>query len=223
MAVIDLIQDFRDERNRPTIRTIAEALQKLRNRGHDLETGTCEIQAPSEGGQPTYFAGLAFTAAGGEKYILAFPMVRGCWVKTTLGTTQYLTFDRLHGAHVDAEGNVRLPDDSWIHAVKFDFLPIQLDWSEVDEAIIFLTVQFCREPLCVRWRFGAPFIDYRALHILRIRNVKVLRRYIDERIVKLPRKAGEPPFEPVSLEKIHRALDLAGIQKVRGRKPKMAA
>ena len=71
MAVIHLIQDFRDERNRPTIRTIAEALQKLRNRGHDLETGTCEIQAPSEGGQPTYFAALAFTAVGGGKYILA--------------------------------------------------------------------------------------------------------------------------------------------------------
>lgn len=65
-------------------------------------------------------------------------------------------------------------------------------------------------------------IDYSRVPELRVRNVKELARYIDAYIGSLPRGSGNPPFGPVPLAKIQSTLALAGIQKVRGRKPKMA-
>lgn len=213
-----LILDFRDDRNRPAIRTIAEALEKLRKRGHNVEKGTCEILAPYRDGQPTHVAGLAFTTADGEKHVLALPSLRGCWVTTTLGERHYLTLDKLDGAHVDGEANVHLADDSWVRGVTFDVLRIPLDWSDLEHAIVCLTIRYCEADFCIKeiWS-GIRGVDYSTLHGVRVDNVKELCRFINARIGQLPRAPGEPPFAAVTPAKVHRTLDMAGIRKVRGR------
>ena len=51
-------------------------------------------------------------------------------------------------------------------------------------------------------------------------SVKELARYIDAHIGNLPRGDEKPPLGPVSLTKIQNTLAMAGVRKVRGRKPK---
>jgi hypothetical protein len=91
-----------------------------------------------------------------------------------------------------------------------------------------LTVRFLKAEAacfrCVAPEVGYWAIDYSRVPELSVRNVKELARYIDAHIGGLlPRGADEPPLDPVSLRTIQRTLDMGGIRKARGRKPRIAA
>ena len=88
-----------------------------------------------------------------------------------------------------------------------------------------MTVRFLKAEAacfrCVGPEVGYWGIDYSRVPELSVSNVKELARYIDAHIGSLARGPGDPPFGPVPLAKIQSTLALAGIRKVRGRKPKM--
>jgi hypothetical protein len=223
MAAVRLIQDCRDASYRPIIRTIADALNKLDALGYPVEGSRCQIRAPSEAGKPAFFAALSFRNREEDEIIIAFPSSKGCWAKTTRGIQTYLTLEKLNGAEVDGDGNVSLCDSTFVYAVEFDTLTLPFELTEVEHAIVFLTVCFLKEErtclYCVP-EVGYAGVDFSKLHTLQIKNVKELGRFINRHIQSLRRGEGKSAFQPVPLAAVQRTLNIAGIQKTRGRKPR---
>jgi hypothetical protein len=223
MAAVRLIQDCRDASYRPIIRTIADALNKLDALGYPVEASRCQIRAPSEAGKPAFFAALSFRKGDEDEIIISFPSSKGCWAKTTIGVQTYITLERLDGAEVDGDGNVTLRDGRSVWAVEFDTLTLPFELTEVEHAIIFLTVRFLKEEkTCLYYvpEVGYAGVDFSKLHALQIKNVKELGRFINAHIQSLRRGEGNPAFQPVPLAAVQRTLNIAGIQKIRGRKPR---
>jgi hypothetical protein len=223
-----VILDFRDALYRPTRRTIADGLAKLElELGSKPETGRCYLHARRQSIWGTRSVSIWYRPTEGDDIVIAYPWSKGCWARTTSGTRIYVSLDELDGALLDEDGHVSLGDGRTIHAVEFDILPHPEDFADLGHAIVLLTVRFLKaEATCFRCvvpEVGCWAIDYSRVPELSVRNVKELARYIDARIGSLPRHPGDPPFGPVPLAKIQSTLALAGIRKVRGRKPKMAA
>jgi hypothetical protein len=186
----------------------------------------CQLHVPPQSGVTATFAAIWYRADEGDDIVIAYPFSRGCWARTTMGAKTYLSLDQLDGALLDDEANVLLGDGRSVHALEFDVLPYPKDFTDLEHAIVFLTVRFLKaENIGFRRVPEAGYwsIDYGRLPELSVRSVKELARYIDSLIRSLPRQAGEPPLGPVSLGKIQTTLANTGIRKVRGRKPKTAA
>jgi hypothetical protein len=227
MRNVRLIQDFRDTDHRPTRRTLADGLMRLEQElGAKPEAGRCQLHVPSQSGVTAPFAAIWYRADEGDDIVIAYPFSSGCWAPTAMGVKTYLSLGQLDGALLDDEANVLLGDGRSFHALEFDVLPHPKDFTDLEHAIVLLTVRFLEaEDIGFRSVPEAEYrgIDYGRLPELSVRNVKELARYIDSHIRSLPRLAGEPPLGPVSLGKVQSTLSRAGIRKVRGRKPKMAA
>jgi hypothetical protein len=223
MAVPNVIQGW-DDACQPTITNMAEALEKLRSLGCDLETGRCWIHVPAISGKAALVARLFFSTAHGDQVRLDLPMLEGCRGWTTLGAPRYVPLEAFDQAEVDGRGNVSLQDGTSVHAVDFDTIKFP-EFTDLEEVIIWLTIRaFKAEHMFVRrGPCGVIGIDYGILHILREPNVKELAIFINEHIGKLPRYNGKPAFGFVPTATIQRTLDLAGIGKVRGRKRRKAA
>jgi hypothetical protein len=137
-----------------------------------------------------------------------------------------LSLEQLDGALIDEDANVLLADGRSVHGLEFDVLPHPKEFTDLEHAIVCLTVRFLEaEKIGFRYRPDLGFwsIDYTRLSELSVSNVKALARYVDAQIGKLSRQDEEPPLGPVSLDKVQATLNMAGIQKVRGRKSKFAA
>lgn len=214
-----------DDDCQPTINNIAEALEKLRSLGCDLEAGRCWLEVPpSAPGKPALVARLFFSAADGNEVRIDLPMLHRCRAKTTLGAPISLSLEAFDRAEIDARGNVSLRDGSSVHAVTFETVRFPEPWTDLEEGIIWLTIRaFKAEHIFLRRHLHVVGIDYSVLHLMREPNVKELALYINKHIAELPRPDGKPPFGFVPTSKIQRTLDIAGIGKVRGRKRGVAA
>ena len=164
-----------DDACQPTIGNIAEALEKLRSLGCDLETGRCRIQVPATSSKVALVARLFFSPAHGDKIRLDLPMLQGCRGWTTLGAPRYVPLEAFDQAEVDSRGNVSLRDGTSMYAVEFDTIKFP-EFTDLEEMIIWLTLcafkvehMFLRRGPC-----GVVGIDYGILHILREPNVKDL-------------------------------------------------
>lgn len=223
MGEVRLIQDCRDSLGRPTIRTIAEALQKLEALQVDLDVGHCEILALAVQDRSAHWASLMHISPGGQRLSLALPTVKGCWATTTSGARIYFCFEALRGARVDQNGNVRLATGDYIRAVTLDFLKLPFNWSDLEYAIVFLTVCYCDgSAFSMRPMLDLPGVDFHKLPTLQVHNVKELHLYINKHILTLPRDGEQAPFKTISREKLDKTLDIVGIQRLRGRKRKVA-
>jgi hypothetical protein len=222
-----VILDFRDTNHRPTRRTIADGLARLEQElGAKLDIGRCHLHVPYQPSETALSAVLWHRSYAGDDTIIAYPFSKGCRARTTSGARVNLSLDQLDGALIDEDVNVLLSDGRSVHALEFDVLPHPKDFTDLEHAIIFLTVRFLKAQ-DIGFRYmpepGYGWIDYTRLSELRVSNVKALARYIDAHIGNLPRGGDEPPFDPVQLNKIQKTLSMAGVRKVRGRKPKKAA
>ena len=183
---------------------------------------------------------LAFLYSGerGSNIDVRFdlPMLHGVKARTTLRAPRQLPLEALDRAEVDPLGNVTLTDGTSVHAVNFDLAEFPGPWTDLEEAIIWLTIKaakaehiFLRRYFLTRPAENEPAlyrsvgIDYGILHTLREPNVKALTRYINEHIRTLPREGGKAPFQPVTIPKVQRTLNIAGVGKVRGHKRRKAA
>ncbi|TMK10916.1 MAG: hypothetical protein E6G75_19810 [Alphaproteobacteria bacterium] len=221
-----LIQDFRDTNYRPTRRTIADGLARLEQElGAKLDIGLCHLHVPHQPSGTALFATLWYRSYAGDDIIIAYPFSKGCRARTTSGARVNLSLDQLDGALIDEDANVLLSNGRSVRALEFDVLPHPKDFTDLEHAIVFLTVRFL-EAEDIGFRYmpepGLRGIDYSRMSELSVSNVKALARYIAAHIGKLPRGDEEPPLGPVSLNKIQNTLAMAGVRKVRGRKPKKA-
>jgi hypothetical protein len=222
-----LILDFRDRHHRPTRCTIADGLAKLEQElSSRPPVGHCYLHAPSRLGQPAQFAAICFEPEEGQGIVIPFPFSKGCRARTSLEASIYLSLDELDGARCDQYGNVDLRDGRSVHAVSFDIVPLPKDFSDLEHAIVLLAIRFLgSEGDCIRQcpETGVRGIDYSTVPQLVVNNVKELARYIDANIGKLLDAPGKPLQARVPLRTIQRTLDVAGIRKSRGRRPKAVA
>lgn len=222
-----------DDDSQPTVRNLAEVLEMLARHGCDLEVGRLWFDVPPTMSSPALVTRLLFSATRDTNVDVRFdlPMLHGVKARTTLGDPRNLPVEALDGAEVDSLGNVTLADATSVHAVNFDLVEFPGPWTDLEEAIIWLTIKaFKAEHIFLRRYFltspaqNEPAlyrcvgIDYGILHTLREPNVKALTRYINEHIGTLPRDSGKAPFQPVTIPKVQRTLSIAGVGKVRGHK-----
>jgi hypothetical protein len=222
-----IVLDFRDKNYRPIRRTIADGMTALElELGAKPETGCCYIHVPPQPSRSAQFVLIWFRPTDDDEVLIGYPLSKGCWANSSSGVRMYFSLHELDGALLDEEGNVSLGDGRSLHAVEFDVFPHPEDFTDLEHAIILLTVRFLNaEATCIRCvaEAGYRWIDYSSVRELSVRNVKELARYIDAQINRCRCETGYPPLDPIPLDKIQSTLTLAGIQKVRGRKPKMAA
>jgi hypothetical protein len=222
-----LILDYRDAHHRPTRRTLADGLMRLEQElGERPDARRCHLRVPGALDGTAFFAALWYRSDNGDDVIVAYPSSKGCRARMASRTSVYLSLDQLDGALLDENGSVLLRDGRSVQALEFDVLPHPRDFTDLEHAIVFLTVRSLNaEDIGFRCipEAGHWWIDYSRLPELSVQNVKELARYIDAHIGGLPRGAGKPALGPVSLDKIQNTLAMAGIQKVRGRKRKRAA
>jgi hypothetical protein len=223
MVAMQIIQGW-DDACQPTIKSIAEALEKLSSLGCDLEAGRCWITVPpSAPSKPALVARFFYAAANGDEIRIDLPTLQGCRARTTRGAPIYFPLEDFDQAKVDPLGNVSLRDGSSVHAVNFDTVDFPA-WTHLDEAIVWLTIRaFKAEHIFLRRQCRWGGIDYGILHIMREPNVKELALYINEHIGQLEPAPGKPPFGFVPVSRIRRTLEIAGIGKVRGRRPRRRA
>jgi len=191
---VRIISDRDDSSPRPATRTINDALSKLVEE-EELPIGSrLRLLARSAPGRPTHFSALFFRSSKGDDALFALPISIGCWVTNTLGNRHYFTLDRLDDAEVDCDGNVELRDGTFVHSVSFDVLALNFELSQLEEFIVYLTIRYLKaQRHCVRIDHGFIGIDYSTLPQLRVSNVKLLTRYVNEEFERLARKKG-PPF-----------------------------
>ena len=107
MRNVRLIQSLRDENYRPTRRTIADGLDRLKQElGAEPKTGRCHLHVPHRPSGAASFAAIWFRADQGDDIIITYPFSKGCWALTTSGARIHLSLDQLDGALVDDHGNV---------------------------------------------------------------------------------------------------------------------
>lgn len=219
-----IIQGWNED-SQPTINNVAEALERLSSLGCDLEAGRCWLEVPRPAvGRPALVARLFFSSADGDEIRIDLPMLQGCRARTTLGAPIDLLLEDFDKAEVDSLGNLRLRNGRSVHAVNFDTVRFPGPWTDLEEAIIWLTIRaFKAEHIFLRRHLDVVRIDYSILHIIREPNVKELALYINKHIGQLPRAEGKPPFGFVPISKIQRTLDMVNIGKVRGRPRRDAA
>jgi hypothetical protein len=227
-----------DDDSQSIVRNLAEVLETLSRYGCDLEAGRLWFEVPPTMSPPALVARLLFSATRDNIIDVQFdlPMFHGVKARTTLGAPRNLPVEALEGAKPDSLGNVTLADGTSIHAVNFDLVEFPGPWTDLDEAIIWLTIRafgkpglFLRRHFFFRRAEDKPRryrwvgIDYGLLHTMRVPNVKILTRYINAHIGKLPRKGGLPRFAPVPISRVRQTLSIAGVGKVRGHKRRQAA
>lgn len=229
MAPIQIIRGWDDD-GQPTVSDLVGVLEVLRRHGCDLEGGHLWFKVATANSSPATVARLVFSAAVTASLTrFDFPLLRAAKARTTLEVSCSLSLEALDKAEVDADGNVCLTDGRWMHSLQFEPVDVPGPWTDLDEAIIWLTIKaFDAERLFMRRHFpfadveGQPakyrcvFIDYSILHTLHEPNVKALTRYINDNIATLPRESGKKPFQRVAISRVRSTLRIAGVTKVRG-------
>jgi hypothetical protein len=213
-----IISDPEDSSPRPATRTLVDALEKLRDRKEISEATQLRLLTCPSNDRFAWFSALSFKSTKGDDVFFALPISQGCRAYDTLGNPVYLTLDRLDDSEVDSDGNILLRDGTHIHAVAFDTLSLHFELPELEETVVYLTIRYLgAEQRCFRRDDCFVGIDYAALRQLCVPSVKSLARYVNAKIGEIERRDGALPFQNVSLATVQRALDLAGIGKVRGR------
>ncbi len=230
-----------DADGKPTVRNLAEALDQLTHLGCDLEAGRIWFEVNPGASSPAVSASLFYSTEQGSVDVrLILPLLRGVKGWTELGAPLSLPLEALHLAKVDgsaARSSAKLTDGRSVYAVNFDLIRFPSRWTDLEEAIVWLTIKafkaehtfLRRHVLARRDDLSSPLeyqvigIDYSILPTMRESNVKSLTGYINDHIGGLPRGNGQPKFSPVSEDKVQQTLNMAGISKVRGPKRRRAA
>ena len=229
-----------DADGKPTVRNLAEALDALSHLGCDLEAGRVWFEVIPTTSSPTVSASLFYsTTDDGVDLRLVLPLLRGVKGRTELGVPLHLPLEALHLAKVDGRAprsSATLSNGTSVYSVNFDLVQFPNRWTDLEEAIVWLTIKafkaehiFLRRHVPARRDETSPHeyrvigIDYSILHTMRELNVKNLTGYINDHIGQLPRGEGQPRFGSVSEDKVQQTLNIAGISKVRGPKRRRAA
>jgi hypothetical protein len=206
---------------RKTMRSLADALTKLRELGNlsdgeNVEIKTTGISLPN-GRLSGIVSVLGPQQQDGTRRVIFMPSSATFSARTTLGERQHYEIQKLNDATSDSEGNVELADGQFLHQVELIPAPAHYDFTLREEKIVMAAIEFLqREGGLPKRRYyrsvdekllpDVKFLDYAQVAKVRIKRLKPVVRYIME--LKLP---------DVTEALIRASLKRAGIQLPRSR------
>jgi hypothetical protein len=184
---------------RKTMRSLADALTKLRELGNlsdreNVEIKTTGIRLP-DGRLSGIVSVLGPQQQDGTRMVIFMPSSATFSAKITLGDRLQYEIQKLNDATSDAEGNVELANGQFLHQIElrpahahYDFTPTEKEI--VVTAIAFLQREGLLEHQCYRsvdekLLPGVKLLDYAQVAKVQIKRLKPVVRYIMDDL-KLP-------------------------------------
>jgi hypothetical protein len=205
---------------RKTMRSLADALTKLRELGNlsdgeNVEIKTMGIRLPD--GRPSGVVSvLGPQQQDGTRMVIFMPPSATFSARTTLGDRQHYEIQELNDATSDSEGNVELANRRFLHQIKLIPAPAHYDFTLTENkivmaAIVFLQREGLLEHQCYRsvdekLLPGVKLLDYAQVAKIQIKRLKPVVRFIMK--LKLP---------DVTEALIRASLKRAGMQLPRSR------
>lgn len=213
-----LAPPFRDYNGRETMRSLADALDKLQElgaltAGERVEIRTTALQLPDRA------SGLVIVLGPPRpevQWIIRMPSAAKFSARTPRGERLTFEIDLLHGATSDPDGNVALVDGRLVHGVDLIPAPFtyQLNWQE--ELITRLAVKFlgrtadCYRPVHKYWLPRERRLRFNEIAMLEVAHLKPLIWDITEhRVVRHLRRRSRMRVSPSIITK---ALARAGMR-----------
>ena len=179
---------------RKSLRSIADALEKLRELDGLSDEETVEIKTHPlqlyDGRQTGPVGVVRPRRADDSAFIVLMPSSAGFTALTTLGERVTYPIDVLDEAKSDAAGNVELSNGVFVHGVVLNPAPFY-KFSRIDDMIVRLALEFLNaEDRCYRKK--APdllpdleVLDYALVADIRIERLKPVRAYVETRLMEL--------------------------------------
>jgi hypothetical protein len=207
-----LAPPVRDYDGRRTMRSLADALAKLREEGladgEHAEIKTAGFDLPSCGK-----IGLVWVVGlrnGSMFFSVHMPSARMFSARTSQGERLTYPIHMLDGARSDAEGNVQLADGRFVHAVDLIPAPFFREFSATEHAIVRLAIKICK----VEDKFFQPFDTEILPNLMRVRYEGISKASIKRFSLLRQRICEQMPG--VSSSQVASALKRAGFRVKRG-------
>ena len=172
------------------LRTIADALEKLRGFGGLPDNGQAHILTlPTRlpDGHRASFVAVA-TCAGPLNVRIAMPMSAYFEAAETYGERKRYDISELEQAVADSDGNIQLADGRFIHAVELVPIKLHRELTETELRIVSHTIRLHgAEDRCCRAIYGELLpnirgLDFSVLPTIQLRGLKEIETYITARM-----------------------------------------
>jgi hypothetical protein len=178
-----------DARN--TVRSLADALTKLRELGNlsddeEVEIKTTGFRLP-DGRLSGIVSVLGPHQQDGTRSVIFMPSSASFSARTTLGDRQQYKIQKLNDARSDSDGNVELANGQFLHQIDLIPGPAHYDFSLTEKKIVMAAIEFLqREGLLEHHCYrsldetlpGLKFVDYAQVAKVQIKRLKPLVRFI---------------------------------------------
>src|SRR5262245_19269148 len=205
---------------RKTMRSLADALTKLRELGNlldgqDVKIKTMGIRLP-DGRLSGTVSVLGPHQQDGTRRVIFMPSSATFSARTTMGDRQLYEIQKLNDAKSDSEGNVELANGQFLHQIELIPAPAHYDFTPIEQEIVRAAIAFlqregllehqCYRSVDEKLLPGVELLDYAQVAKVQIKRLKPVVRFIMK--LKLP---------DVTETFIRAALKRAGMQLPRSR------
>jgi hypothetical protein len=203
-------QSLHEYDGRQTMRSLADALEKLRelgafSDGEHAEIKTMVLELPDRRTMGLV-AVLGPCQRDESRWVIRMPSSLRFTARTTRGERLTYEIAHLNGAISDSDGNVQLSEGQFLHQI--DLIPSRLnyDFTATQDAIVRRALKFlqvedqCYRPLDDELLPGLRVLHYDTLRNVRIPSLKAVQNYVEDHL------------EGVSRPDVVTALKRAGMQ-----------
>jgi hypothetical protein len=179
---------------RETMRSLADALTKLRELGNlsdreNVEIKTTGIRLP-DGRLSGIASVLGPQQQDGTRRVIFMPSSATFSARTTLGERQHYEIQKLNDATSDSEGNVELANGQFLHQIELIPAPAHYHFTLGEEKIVMVAIEFlqregrlehqCYRSVDEKLLPDVKLLDYAQVAKVRIKHLKPVVRYIME-------------------------------------------
>jgi hypothetical protein len=191
---------FKEYDGRRTLRSLADALEKLHEVGSLFDGEHVQIKTqgmPLPDRQTGIVAIVGPQRPDGSVWIVWMPPAAKFTAAVT-SARQVHPIDVLNGAVSDREGNVETVDGKYFHGINFIPTPFPPEFTKTQHAIVELATEFlgaddrCYRPIHEELMPEIGFLDFSQVPKVQIQKLKALKHFILRRIPEAS------PYEIVS-------------------------
>jgi hypothetical protein len=169
---------------RKSLRSVADALEKLRELGGlqgtgNIECNTLPIQLPN-GRVSGLVCVIGPRQDNGRQWIIRMPSAAKFSVISTTKVRQTFDIGLLNGAIIDQDGNATLHNGQHVHGVHLIPVPAHYDFDSTQHAIVWHALKWlgkldeCWRPVDDKLLPGIKRLDYSAIRNVRVQGRKQL-------------------------------------------------
>jgi hypothetical protein len=177
---------------RKTMRSLADALTKLGEKNNLCDDENVDIMTMGMRLPDGRLSGVVIVLApqrtDGTRMVILMPSSAKFFARTTMGDRQIYLISELDNATSDSEGNVKLADGRFLHAIELIPAPAHYDFTPTDHDIVRAALAFmelrhqCYRLLEEKLLPGLRVLDYGEVAKVRIKKLKPVVRYVRKRV-----------------------------------------